>query len=139
MTDDDRSPSRPAPSLERLRERVRERVRATSLRRVARAIGMSPDALDRFLNRGGPIIGKSRSKLFHWLNRVEAEADAEAVTCAHYIKALVAHMPPDGQVRAAAGIIEVLVQVHAASNEQGVPMWLERLAGVSTLFGEKPP
>lgn len=138
MIHEDGTPRRPTPSLDRLRERVREHVKATSLKRVARAVGMSPGALDRFLNRG-PIVGKSRANLFHWLTRVEAEADVEAVTCAHYINALVAHMEPKDQVRAAAGIVDVLVQVHASSNSAGVPLWLERLAGVATLFDEKPP
>jgi hypothetical protein len=138
MIDEDRPPPRAMPSLDRLRARVRERVRATSLKRVARAVGMSPDALDRFLNRGMAVRGKSRAKMFHWLTRIQAEADVEAVTCAHYIQSLVAHMVPGDQVRAAAGIVEVLLRVHTSSKKQGVPLWLERLADVPTLFGEGP-
>jgi AcrR family transcriptional regulator len=126
-------PRRPAPSLDRLREQVRARVNATSLKHVARAVGMSPGALERFLNRG-PIVGRSRSNLFHWLTRTEAQADADAAACAQLIHALVAHMAPDAQIRAAGAIVDALLKEHERSNPGGVPLWLERLAAVPKLF-----
>ena len=129
---------RPTPSLDRLREHVRARVAATNLPRVARAVGMSPKALERFL-AGGPIRGRARSKMFHWVNRIEAEAHEEATMCAQLIHSLVAHMPADAQVVAATGIIEVLVQTNAAMNELGVPLWLQRLSEVPALFEGSPP
>ncbi|HEU0014798.1 MAG TPA: hypothetical protein VFQ45_14020, partial [Longimicrobium sp.] len=55
-------------SLERLREMVTLRVEATSLRSVARQVGMSPSGLDKFLSGAMPYQ-KSRRRLFDWLHR----------------------------------------------------------------------
>lgn len=107
---DDANPQRPTPSLDRLRVRVRERVASTSLKRVARAVGMSPAALDRFLNRSGSILGRSRAKLFHWVNRIESEADEAAVACGKLIEALVPDLPPDAQIIAAQAVQRRRVQ-----------------------------
>jgi hypothetical protein len=139
MSDTGGEPSRrPTPSLDRLREHVRARVAATNLPRVARAVGMSPKALERFL-AGGTLRGRTRSKMFHWVNQIESEADAEATMCAQMIQSLVAHMPADAQIVAATGIIEVLVQTHTRMNELGVPLWLQRLAEVPAMFDALPP
>ncbi|HEX9939764.1 MAG TPA: hypothetical protein VGB15_21695, partial [Longimicrobium sp.] len=67
---------RPLTSLERLRETVRLRVEATSLRAVARQVGMSPSGLEKFLAGGTPYAG-SRQKLQDWWEREGSRPRAE--------------------------------------------------------------
>lgn len=79
------------------------------------------------------------SKMFHWANRIQAEADEEATMCAQLIQLLVAHMPADAQIVSATRIIEVLVQTHTETNGLGVPLWLQRLSEVPALSEGSPP
>ncbi|MCA1791645.1 MAG: hypothetical protein LC667_17875, partial [Thioalkalivibrio sp.] len=67
---------RPQTTIDRLREAVTIRVQATSLRSVARQVGMSPSGLDKFL-MGGMPYQKSRRKLFDWLHRERGNLGAE--------------------------------------------------------------
>jgi len=114
-------------SLERLRETVAPRVRATSLRTVAREMGMSPAALEAFLAGETPDAA-SRERLEAWWAREAAtppDLSAEGVEVA--IGALVRDLPAEHRVMAIRRVVAALRRVY---REQGAPApaWLAGLA-----------
>lgn len=119
---------RPLTNLERLRETVSIRVQATSLRSVARQVGMSPSGLEKFLSGGTPYT-RSRQKLQEWWEREgrrpRSELSTEGVVIA--IGALVRDLPPEMRGRAMKGIVgslRGLYETHTAA----CPPWLAELA-----------
>ncbi len=83
-------------SIERVRQTVLARVRATSLRAVAREVGMSPSGLEKFLSGGNPYSG-TRRKLYNWWLRAQGEpavpsVSSDAVDCA--LRALLHDVAP---------------------------------------------
>lgn len=78
------APNPPAP-LERMREALAARVEATSLRQVAREVGMSPTGLQKVLG-GADSYSRTRRKLERWYVRESLQygggLDAAAVTAA---------------------------------------------------------
>ena len=121
------SASEPGPtSLDRLRERARERVERTSLRAVARAVGMSPKALEGFL-AGDPIRSASRRKLFAWLMDTDLEADERGAQRVRLLQTLVADLPEGRQLPALVRLLEAIR--HEFDPEAGapVPLWLSRI------------
>ena len=112
-------------SLDRLRARARARVERTSLRAVARAVGMSPKALEGFL-AGDPIRSASRRKLFAWLMDTDLEADERAARCVRTMKEVVSDLPEPAQLGAVLEMLEALRR--RCSTEIGsVPLWLARV------------
>lgn len=115
-------------SLERLRETVALRVQASSLRTVARQVGMSPVTLERFLAGEVPYT-RGRQRLQEWWDREGAKprSDLTVAGVEVAIGALVRDLPPEHRVEAIRRVVEALGRVY---REQGAepPAWLERLA-----------
>lgn len=118
---------RPQTSIDRLREAVTIRVQATSLRSVARQVGMSPSGLDKFL-AGGTPYQKSRRKLFDWLHRernnLGAGLTVDGVAAA--MGALVRDLPPERRERALHALLDTLRGLYD-SNSDSAPAWLAEL------------
>lgn len=118
---------RPSTSLERLRESVAIRVQATSLRAVARQVGMSPAGLEKFI-AGGVPYARSRQKLHEWWvregQRPRSDVSTEGVEIA--MGALVRDLPPDYRGPAMKGLVRSL---RGSYELQGglCPPWLEEL------------
>jgi AcrR family transcriptional regulator len=116
-------------SLDRLREAVRERVEATSLRHVARQVGMSPTGLRNFL-AGGIPYQKSRRRLFEWMHREDGAAEAGPTSqgVSGSLASLVADLPPERRgaaLQALVGTLRTLYDTHA----DAAPSWLGELSG----------
>jgi hypothetical protein len=115
-------------ALERMRESVAMRVQATSLRSVARQVGMSPSGLEKFLAGGTPYT-RSRQKLQDWWTREghQPRSDLSAEGIEVVMAALVRDLPPEKRgptmkrlVRAVRGLYET---------QGGIcPPWLEELS-----------
>jgi lambda repressor-like predicted transcriptional regulator len=114
----------PPTSITRLREAVTIRVQATSLRSVARQVGMSPSGLDKFL-AGGMPYQKSRRKLFDWLHRERANLGADLTVdgIAAALGSLVRDLPPDRRERALHSLLDTLNVLYAEHSETPPP-WL---------------
>ncbi len=97
-------------SIERLRETVLARVRSTSLRAVAREVGMSPSGLDKFLSGGNPYSG-TRRKLYNW-----------------WLRALLHDVAPERREVILAELVRTLRDLHHAHGEL-CPPWLAELVG----------
>lgn len=118
---------RPQPSIVRLREAVTIRVQATSLRSVARQVGMSPSGLDKFL-AGGMPYQKSRRKLFDWLHRERNNLGADLTVdgIAAALTSLVRDLPPERREAALQALIHTLHGLYVSSMESE-PRWLSEL------------
>ena len=114
-------------SLERLRETVALRVQATSLRTVARQVGMSPAGLEKFLSGETPY-SRSRQRLQAWWVREAAkprsDLTVEGVEVA--IGALVRDLPPEHRVEAIRRVVATLRRLYAAEGA-AEPPWLAQL------------
>lgn len=110
--------------LERLREAVAERVDAHSLRHVARAVGMSPTGLQKFLDGSTPYAA-TRRKLERWYVREAASragaADAESVRAALHV--LGRDLPAAERRKA---LEDIVLRLEAAYRDAGrePPPWL---------------
>lgn len=128
---------RPLTSLERLRETVALRVQATSLRAVARQVGMSPSGLEKFLSGGTPYT-RSRQKLQDWWeregSRPRSEVSAEGIQVA--VGALVRDLPPEFRAEAIERLIRALRDVYDEQQAEH-PVWLDSLA--ATWLSGHPP
>lgn len=118
---------RPQTSIDRLREAVTIRVQATSLRSVARQVGMSPSGLDKFL-AGGMPYQKSRRKLFDWLHRERANLGAGHTVdgIAAALGSLVRDLPPERRERALDALLDTLRGLYD-SHAEHAPVWLAEL------------
>jgi len=118
---------RPLTSLERLRETVALRVQATSLRAVARQVGMSPSGLEKFLSGGTPY-SRSRQKLQDWWeregSRPRSEVSTEGIEVA--VGALVRDLPVEFRAEAVQRLIRALRDVYH-EQDAAFPPWLEAL------------
>lgn len=122
---------RPQPSIDRLRNAIVLRVQATSLRAVARQVGMSPSGLDKFLSGGTPYT-KSRRKLFDWLHRERhnLHSDLTADGMAAALGALVRDLAPDRREEALHTLLGTLRDVYGAQPDTAPP-WLAQLASMA--------
>lgn len=118
---------KPPTTIDRLREMVSIRVQATSLRSVARQVGMSPSGLEKFLQGGMPYSG-SRRKLYDWYTRegsqLRSDLTADGISAA--LGRLVQDLPDGQRAPAMAGVLEVLMEAYDAQG--AVPAWLHDLA-----------
>jgi hypothetical protein len=117
----------PQSTISRLREAVTIRVQATSLRSVARQVGMSPSGLDKFLNGGMPYQ-KSRRKLFDWLHRERENLGADLTVdgVAAALGSLLRDLPPDRRERALHVLLDTLQALYDTHAETA-PGWLAEL------------
>src|SRR5690606_6008421 len=113
--------------LERLREAVAERVDAYSLRRVARAVGMSPTGLQKFLDGSTPYAA-TRRKLERWDVRqaatVPGTVDADSARASLLV--LGRDLPPAERRKA---LEDIVLRLEAAFRDAGrePPGWLASL------------
>jgi hypothetical protein len=109
-----------ASEYERYRRAVRDAIACSTLRAVARKMGMSPSGLQKFLDGSLPY-GKTKERLRFWYFR-EAGFSSYAVEDAAYIlRRLVGTLPaPDH------GVAGVLDAVEAAYRRAGMlaPEWV---------------
>lgn len=119
---------RPLTSLERMRETVALRVQVTSLRAVARQVGMSPSGLEKFLSGGTPYA-RSRQKLQDWWeregSRPRSEVSPEGIEVA--VGALVRDLPPEFRAEAVQRLIAALREVYR-EQDAAFPPWLDALS-----------
>lgn len=118
---------RPQTSITRLREAVTIRVQATSLRSVARQVGMSPSGLDKFLSGAMPYQ-KSRRRLFDWLHRERHNLGADLTVdgIAAALGSLVRDLPPDRRAQALHTLLDTLRSLYAEHTETA-PRWLAEI------------
>ena len=107
-------------SVDTLRRAVAGSVSATSLRQVARDVGMSPTGLRKFL-LGTTPYSATRKKLERWYVRRGGAPNIHSALSA--LEILVQDLPPSERLRAMEGILTVLG--HSMSGK--VPNWIEQL------------
>lgn len=119
---------RPQTSVDRLRDAVSLRVQATSLRSVARQVGMSPSGLDKFLSGGTPYA-KSRRKLFDWLQRERSNLPSGLAVdgMAAALGSLVRDLAPERREPALYALIDTLRGLYS-THAESCPPWLSELA-----------
>lgn len=112
-----------------LRAAVSAAVERTSLRGVARDVGLSPTGLGKFLNGSQPYPS-TRRKLERWFAAQAAGngADLGSGDALHVVRVLLHDLPPDAQPAAEERLIAALESVYAGSS-LGVPAWLRALRG----------
>ena len=119
----------PPTSIDRLRESVAIRVHATSLRAVARQVGMSPSGLEKFLSGGMPYTN-TRRKLLEWWYRegIQPTQALSADGVAVALGTLVRDLPPDRRERTLRELVGTLRELY---DSHGVPCppWLGELSG----------
>lgn len=127
------------PFLARVRDVLVARVDGTSLRQVAREVGVTPTGLQYFLDGGDPQE-RTRRKLEAWYLWSEAglELGVDAGLEALALDVLVRGLPPGERGRAAMGALAYFERVYADAG-QAVPAWVAdlraRLAPGDTSFG----
>lgn len=113
--------------LERLREAVAERVNTYSLRQVARAVGMSPTGLQKFLDGATPYAA-TRRKLERWYVREAASTpgaiDAESARAALLL--LGQDLPATERRKV---LMDIVLRLEAAYHDANLetPAWLAEL------------
>ena len=123
------SPDRRVP-VEAIRQAARLATEATSLRAVARAVGMSPMGLKHFLDGRRPYSATLR-KLNVWFVSHAQEQQLgfpeEAARAA--LALLVDGIPESGRDEAASAVVEDLWRMHRQFGSRP-PAWLTALRGV---------
>jgi transcriptional regulator with XRE-family HTH domain len=100
-------------SPERVRQAVTRAVLATSLRQVARDVGMSPSGLDKYLTGISEPYSQTRRKLEQWYVRNAAAHDGISdATAAAALTLLLDGIAPDLVARTRHQITEVIVAAH---------------------------
>lgn len=116
--------SREGPPLDRMREALATRVEATSLRSVAREVGMSPTGLQKVLG-GADSYSRTRRKLERWYvreaSRYGGGLDAAAVSAA--LRVAVQDLPPDRRSETLDRLVSDLESAYTAG-ARPAPPWL---------------
>jgi len=111
--------------IDRLRQVVNARLATTSLRALAREVGMSPSGLQKFVDGSAPYL-PTREKLERWYVREAAErrVDRGVETVLAALRVLVGELPAARQGRALSDLFGVL---DSAYDGRAVarPGWLE--------------
>jgi hypothetical protein len=114
-------------SVEHLRAAAAARVERSSLRRVAREIGMSPTGLKKFLQGTSPYSPTLR-RLRSWYVRhaadIEGDVAPEAANVA--LSVLVDDLPPEPRRRTADDVLDCLGRGYDVSG-RGRPPWVAEL------------
>lgn len=118
------SPSESAPTVAEIRDAVAESVSSTSLRQVAREVGMAPSGLRKFLDGSRPYTA-TRRKLHRWYVR-EGHTDTTPFAARSALDVVVADLPPRHRADALRGMLESLRERYGRAKEP-VPEWLAQL------------
>lgn len=114
-------------SLERMRDALASRIEATSLRQVAREVGMSPTGLQNVL-AGADSYSRTRRKLERWYVRETARhggtLDAHSVSAALHL--LTRDLPPAGRRPAVDRLVDELEAAYTAAG-RSTPPWLAQV------------
>lgn len=117
------------PDLAILRASLGWQVAATSLRRTARDVGMSPTALQSFLEGAAPY-SETRHKLVSWYVRFQCDTDRGAVDRASAgaaLALLTAHLPVE-VARTVRGAVVEMVRCTTGRTGLPAPAWMNDLA-----------
>lgn len=121
------APSREGRPLDRMREALAARVEATSLRSVAREVGMSPTGLQKVLG-GADSYSRTRRKLERWYVREVARygggLDAAAVSAA--LRVAVQDLPSARRRETLDRLVSDLESAYTAGG-RAAPPWLAEL------------
>lgn len=113
--------------FERIREVLTARIEATSLRRVARDVGMSPTGLRKLLEGSRPYSA-TRQKLERWYVRETAQygGPLSAGSAFAALRVLVQDLPVAHRRGALEGLFAAVREAYAAA-QTPEPVWLEEL------------
>lgn len=114
-------------TVRHLRETAAQRVRATSLRRVAREIGMSPTGLRKFLNGSEPY-SPTLHRLRTWYLQYAAESHPQvsAQDASAALAVLTHDLPPSSRRNAADGVLDTVARGYERSGRSR-PAWVAEL------------
>lgn len=126
-------------SLDQLREAVAEGVAESSLRQVARAVGMSPTGLQKFLHGATPYTA-TRRKLEHWYVREPQRYGGElgAGSALAAMRVLVAAVPAGQRRRVTVDVVRLLEGAYRAAGKP-VPAWLRDVSAEVRREAGHPP
>lgn len=117
-------PDRSRPSVRRLREAAAARVEASSLRQVAREIGMSPTGLRGFLDGAEPYTPTQR-KLEQWYTTAGGgNVNPESARTA--LEVLLRGLPPAERPDALMELCDTLEEIYESTVES-TPEWLREI------------
>jgi transcriptional regulator with XRE-family HTH domain len=119
---------RASEAIRKMRQAVIEHVDNTSLRKVARQLGMSPAGLKKFMEGGAPYTPTLR-RLRKWYPRYTAATAGGTVDprdAAAALALLLHELPPDPRGQTAAGILQSLASAYEASGKPR-PAWITEL------------
>lgn len=108
--------------LEAIREAARLATEATSLRAVARAVGMSPMGLKHFLDGRNPYTATLR-RLTIWFVAHGAEGGAPEELIRAAMGMLLEGLPESGRPRGRQALLDVVERMHRQAGTQP-PAWL---------------
>ncbi|HEU4558075.1 MAG TPA: hypothetical protein VFS20_09505 [Longimicrobium sp.] len=113
--------------IEAIREAARLATQATSLRAVARQVGLSPMGLRHFLDGRRPYTATLR-KLMVWFisHGSQRGAGEDAIRAA--MSLMLEGLPADGRESAAQALLETVEQMHRRAGTRP-PAWLPALRG----------
>ena len=125
--DDQRTRDPHEANIQHLRDTASARVEGTSLRRVAREIGMSPTGLKKFLLGTAPYSPTLR-RLRKWY--LQYGGDHAGAVCeeevGHALAVLTQDLPPGARRLATDGVLESLGHGYDVSGRER-PRWVSRL------------
>jgi transcriptional regulator with XRE-family HTH domain len=115
--------------IRKMRQVVAEHVDNTSLRKVARQLGMSPAGLRQFLDGAAPYTPTLR-RLRRWYPRYAAQAagNVDPRDAATALTLLLHEFAPDPRGEVAAEILDTLAGAYEASGKTR-PEWIGELRG----------
>lgn len=124
---DERTAEAEGPAIETMRDAVADRIRSTSLRSVAREIGMSAAGLKKFLDGAAPYTPTVR-RLRIWYVQHAAGRGGEvlAAEAAAALNLLLFDLAPEPRRTAAAVVLDAMAAGYADSGKD-VPPWLDDL------------
>jgi hypothetical protein len=111
--------------LEAIREAARLATEATSLRAVARAVGMSPMGIRHFLDGRRPYTATLR-KLTVWYVAHGTQAGAGEPVIRAAMSLMLEGLPADGREPGEQALLAVVEQMHRRAGTQP-PAWLSSL------------
>jgi hypothetical protein len=112
-----------AAACERFRAALRQAIARSTLRSVAREVGMSPSGLQNFLDGSNPY-GKTRERLRLWYFREAGFSSFPVEDAAYILRRLVGTLPtPDYGV---AGVLDAVDSAYQRASMRA-PDWVRRV------------